>query len=220
MRPRVFLSSLAAGILLFLIVSALSQTITQFNTYLSGIQGRVFLFEAFAFGLILVVGLAGSLLAIALIRPGGDVSAALTAALGVGLIDLGGGMALGRDISLVLIPLSVLVILVLLLRYGAHFLAITGPVFDVEDAPWPVFLLGLAAALSAAIGGFIGSLWTSQYVTAALAGAGSGLALASLVKTLHHVHGANRRVAEFGGLALGFFLALAIETSILVLGRF
>lgn len=218
MKKSVFLDSIAVGILLFLLIHTISQTTVDIQNYLQrAIHGKTFLGDAILFSIIFALGFGGSLVILIRRKGKGEAGVVLASAIGVGLIDLGQGINMGQDFSANVIPLSALIILVLLLRYSAHFFGITAPMWEKEGIIRPALLVGLTGAVSASLGGLLGSIWVSEHLRIALVSAGAGFLLFGLLKLIHRSDDREQRAAQIGGLLIGFFLILVIETVFLLL---
>lgn len=218
MKKQVLLNSIAVGILLFLLILTLSQTTDQIQNYLQrAIQGKTFVGDAVLFGVLFVVGFGGSLLALIRRKGKSEAGVVLATAIGIGLIDFAYGINMGRDFATSVIVLSAPIIIVLLLRYSVHFFAITAPIWERGVIIRPALLVGLAGATSALAGSLLGSVWTSEHLRIGLVSMGSGFLLFGLLKIIYRSSDREQRAAQVGGMLIGFFLALIIETVFLLI---
>lgn len=216
-KKEVFLDSTAVGIVLFLLVHTLSQITGQIQTYLQrAIQGKTFVGDAVLFSLLFILGFGGSLLALIRRKGRSEAGVVLASAIGVGLIDFAYGINMGRDFATGVITLAALTIIVLLLRYSAHFFAITAPILE-KGVIRPAMMVGLTGAASALAGGLLGSIWASEHLRISLASIGLGFLVFGLLKLAHRSDDREQRAAQIGGILIGFFLMLIIETAFLLI---
>lgn len=215
-KTKVFINSVAVGILLLILIYTISYITSQIQTYLQRtVQGKMFVGEVAIFSLIFILGFGGSLLGLIVVKKQLDV--VLASAIGIGLINFAQAIGMGLDISTGVLAITKLLILILLLRYLLHFFSITAPLWESSSFLSPSMLLGLVGIGSAVAGGFLGSVWTSDYLRIAMMSGGSAFIAFSLLHLIHYGHEKQERAVEFGGILTGFLLILVIETFFFVL---
>ncbi|MDX1395972.1 MAG: metal transporter [Gemmatimonadota bacterium] len=149
-----FYLSLTIGLLVFLVVDAFEHTLEAAGAVPSGFQGV---------GLITlgVVGAVVGLRAVAGLgrgegnRPSG-LTVAYLIALGIGLHNLGEGLAIGAAYSLGEIALGSFLVIGFALHNTTEGLAIVAPMADEKPALWHFGVMGLIAGLPTVLGAWVG----------------------------------------------------------------
>lgn len=168
-----FYLSLTVGLLLFLLVDALEHTFEASAMVAEGFQGV---------GLI-AVGVVGALLGLRALsqlgrradggRPSG-LTVAYLIAIGIGLHNLGEGLAIGAAYALGEIALGSFLVIGFALHNTTEGLAIVAPVADERPPLWHLGLMGMVAGLPTVVGTWVGGLAYSPIAATFFLALGAG----------------------------------------------
>jgi zinc transporter, ZIP family len=195
--------ALTAGLLTFLAIEALSEALER-QALLPGALGGP--------GLVLV-GVAGSYLALAFLaqrlgaRPGKTRTTALTGlglatlvAIGIGLHNLGEGLAIGSSFALGELTLGTFLVVGFMIHNVTEGLGIAAPAAEERSASWSrLALLTIVAGAPAIVGAWIGGFLTNDFLGVVFFAAAAGAALEVVVEVGRFVA---RRAP--GGLTSGY----------------
>jgi zinc transporter, ZIP family len=198
--------ALTAGLLTFLGVEALSEAL-DLQVALPGALGGP--------GLVLL-GLATSFLTMTFISHrmaggrGGAVSGvalAMLVALGIGLHNLGEGLAIGSSFALGELALGSFLIVGFMIHNVTEGLGIAAPIAEKGSAPVArLVALALIAGGPAIVGAWIGGYLTSDFLGVLFFAGAAGAALEVVVEVVRHLS-RTARVALTSGHVIGGFLA-------------
>jgi ZIP family zinc transporter len=195
--------SVTAGLLTFLALEALAEALER-QALLPGALGGP--------GLVLV-GVAGSYLALTFLaqrlggRGGSTRAAELTGlglatlvAIGIGLHNLGEGLAIGSSFALGELTLGTFLIVGFMIHNVTEGLGIAAPAAEEKSAGWPrLALLTVVAGAPAIVGAWIGGYLTNDFLGVVFFAAAAGAALEVVVEVARFVA---RRAP--GGLTSGY----------------
>ncbi|HVS15138.1 MAG TPA: metal transporter [Thermoanaerobaculia bacterium] len=206
-----FVLSLTIGLLLFLLVDSLHEGLEAARGLASSLQGTALLvFSAlFAWLAIEVVGRW-------LVRgTGGGRSVAMLVAIGIGLHNLGEGLAIGAAFALGAVTLGNLLIVGFMLHNTTEGLAIVAPLGEERSSVPYLCLLGLVAGVPTVFGAWLGGFAYSTLWPVVFLGIGAG-AIAQVVVQIARSMGRRtplferlRSMPVAGGLAAGVLLMYA-----------
>ena len=204
--------ALTAGLLTFLGIEALSEAL-DLQAALPGPLGGP--------GLVLL-GLATSFLTMTFVshrmaggRGGavGGAALALLVALGIGLHNLGEGLAIGSSFSLGELALGSFLIVGFMIHNITEGLGIAAPIAEQGSAPVAVArLAGLAliAGAPAIVGAWIGGYLTSDFLGVLFFAGAAGAALQVVVEVGRHLSRTARGTLVSGHVVGGFLAGIAI----------
>jgi len=213
-RPRWIAAfmALTAGLLTFLGVEALSEAL-DLQAALPGAIGGP--------GLVLL-GLATSFLTMTFVShrmtvgSGGAVGGAalaLLVALGIGLHNLGEGLAIGSSFSLGELALGSFLIVGFMIHNITEGLGIAAPIAEQGSAPVAVARLAVLALIAggpAIVGAWIGGYLTSDFLGVLFFAAAAGAALQVVVEVGRHLSRTTRGTLVSGHVVGGFLAGIAI----------
>jgi zinc transporter ZupT len=213
-RPRWIAAfmALTAGLLTFLGVEALFEAL-DLQAALPGALGGP--------GLVLL-GLATSFLTMTFVshrmagRSGGAVGGAalaLLVALGIGLHNLGEGLAIGSSFSLGELALGSFLIVGFMIHNITEGLGIAAPIAEQGSAPVAVARLAVLALIAggpAIVGAWIGGYLTSDFLGVLFFAAAAGAALQVVVEVGRHLSRTTRGTLVSGHVVGGFLAGIAI----------
>ncbi len=216
-RWRTVLVSFSAGILLFLFVDVTHEAVS-----LSGVVGSSPLF----FVLGLVLGLAGpvvvsregrrrkrpvqtegDLLGVPSTRNGSSMLFnSQMIALGIGLHNLGEGLAIGASYAAGVFGLTTLLVVGFALHNSTEGLGISAPMASVITGVKEPILLGFLAGFPTILGSMIGSLAYSAALGTLFFAAASGALIYVVVELVKLSYSTDRRGAAYAGTVFGILL--------------
>jgi zinc transporter ZupT len=212
-RPRWIAAfmALTAGLLTFLGIEALSEAL-DLQAALPGALGGP--------GLVLL-GLATSFLAMTFVSHrmaggGGAVGGAalaLLVALGIGLHNLGEGLAIGSSFSLGELALGSFLIVGFMIHNITEGLGIAAPIAEQGSAPVAVARLAVLALIAggpAIVGAWIGGYLTSDFLGVLFFAGAAGAALQVVVEVGRHLSRTARGTLVSGHVVGGFLAGIAI----------
>ncbi len=212
-----FLLALTVGLLAFLLVDTVAEGLELAEQAEAAFQGPVLVLlpAAAAFLALLAFGRRGG-------RPPVGVALATYIALGIGLHNLGEGLAIGTAFAIGEAALGSFLVIGFTLHNVTEGIGIAAPM--VERRPhWPVFVgLAALAGLPAVAGTWIGAFAFSPHWSAIFLGIGAGAILQVIVEVTRYVaaFGTDQETsAMLSGVKLGGFgagLAIMYVTAILV----
>lgn len=176
-RTLGFALALTIGLLGFLLVDTLGEALDLAAMAAPGFKGgaMVWIVAALAFALLMAVGH----------RKGGEVGAkslATAIALGIGLHNLGEGLAIGSAFATGAAALGTFLVLGFTLHNVTEGIGIVAPLVG-ERMPWPVFVgLAVLAGLPAVAGIWLGSYAFSPHWAALALAVGAGAILQVIVE--------------------------------------
>jgi zinc transporter ZupT len=211
-----FLLALTVGLLLFLFVDTVHEGLEAVEGMPSAFQGiALFVFGAVAAWL--GIETFGAWLASHKAEAGAAWVTALLVAIGIGLHNLGEGLAIGAALGLGEVALGRLLILGFTLHNTTEGLAIVAPVADTNPKLKRLLLLGVIAGAPAVLGAWIGAAAFNASLAAFLFGFGAGAivqVIQQLTPTMRNEAGRTLHPAAVAGLLAG--MALMFVTSLLV----
>jgi len=142
---------------------------------------------------------------------------AMLIAIGIGLHNLGEGLAIGTSYATGALALGAFLVVGFALHNTTEGLAIVAPIANLKPSPKRLVLLGLIAGAPAILGAWIGAAAFNNSLAAFLFGAGAGAivqVIVQLVPTLRDRAGRALHPAAVGGLLAG--IALMFSTGLLV----
>jgi ZIP family zinc transporter len=142
---------------------------------------------------------------------------AMLIAIGIGLHNLGEGLAIGTSYATGALALGAFLVVGFALHNTTEGLAIVAPIANLRPSPKRLALLGLIAGAPAILGAWIGAAAFNTSLAAFLFGAGAGAivqVIAQLAPTLRDSAGRALHPAAVGGLLAG--IALMFTTGLLV----
>ncbi len=212
-RPRWIAAfmALTAGLLTFLGIEALSEAL-DLQAALPGALGGP--------GLVLL-GIATSFLTMTFVshRMSGDGGAvggaalALLVALGIGLHNLGEGLAIGSSFSLGELALGSFLIVGFMIHNVTEGLGIAAPIAEQGSAPVAVArlaVLALIAGAPAIVGAWIGGYLTSDFPGVLFFAGAAGAVLQVVVEVGRHLSRTARGTLVSGHVVGGFLAGIAI----------
>jgi zinc transporter ZupT len=210
---RGFLSSLASGILLFLLIEVVSDAASNVMEA-HGIYMLVYSL-ALVFGFVLgSFGLVQYESSFLKRRSHESLNTPLLTAIGIGLHNFGEGLAIGASYAAGAFGLATF----LVIGFGSHNategFAIFGPLKKEEVNAVKVVTLGLIGGAPTLVGTLIGgSFYSSLLSTVLLSLAGGSILYVVLSVYSHTSHSLDNRLL-FGGLLCGFVIAFATDMAI------
>ncbi|MEY2513774.1 MAG: zinc transporter, family [bacterium] len=144
-------------------------------------------------------------------------SLATLIAVGIGLHNLGEGLAIGTADTTGALALGAFLVVGFAGHNTTEGLAIVAPIARAEPSPGRLAALGLIAGVPAVVGAWIGAAAFNTSVAALLFGAGAGAiaqVIVQLAPTLRDDHGRTLHPRAVGGMLAG--LALMFATGLLV----
>lgn len=177
-----FYLSLTVGLLVFLLVDAFEHTFEAAAMVAEGFQG---------IGLI-AVGVVGAVLGLRALsglgrggedsgRPSG-LTVAYLIAIGIGLHNLGEGLAIGAAYSLGEIALGSFLVIGFALHNTTEGLAIVAPVADERPALWHLGLMGVIAGLPTVAGAWVGGFAYSPLAATFFLALGAGAIIQVIIE--------------------------------------
>ena len=142
---------------------------------------------------------------------------AMLIAIGIGLHNLGEGLAIGTSYATGALALGAFLVVGFALHNTTEGLAIVAPIANLKPSPKRLALLGLIAGAPAILGAWIGAAAFNTSVAAFLFGVGAGAivqVIVQLAPTLRDGAGRALHPAAVGGLLAG--IALMFATGLLV----
>ena len=142
---------------------------------------------------------------------------AMLIAIGIGLHNLGEGLAIGTSYATGALALGAFLVVGFALHNTTEGLAIVAPIANLKPSPKRLVLLGLIAGAPAILGAWIGAAAFNNSLAAFLFGAGAGAivqVIVQLVPSLRDRAGRALHPAAVGGLLAG--IALMFATGLLV----
>jgi zinc transporter, ZIP family len=223
---QVLMNSLASGVLVYLLGDMLARAFAPLNNALlrqhdnlAGSGTVVWMTVAFIGGLVLGYGGLTAYSALSSNLP-------LLLAVGVGLHNLGEGLALGNMAGNEWVSISVVLVIGYVLQNLVVGGAIVAPFAEAEQKPrWPhLLVLGLIAGIPTIVGTFVGWLLVDEastdrgtdFVGTAMNALAAGAILFVLIQLLSSVATAGRRTARHLGILAG--LAVVLLTEVLLIG--
>lgn len=202
-----FFLSLTAGLLVFLGVDALDEALEVASGLPGAFQGV---------GLIVTGVLTSALLLVWVSRrfaQGGDATRhlglALLIAVGIGLHNLGEGLAIGAAYSLGKVALGAFLVLGFTIHNTTEGLAIVTPIARERTALATLALLGIIAGVPTIFGAWIGGLSYSPVLATAFLAVGAG-AIFQVVYELIKLMVGDARTPAFGYQVAGFAAGLLV----------
>lgn len=147
----------------------------------------------------------------------GGIQLATLIATGIGLHNLGEGVAIGSAYTTGALALGAFLVVGFALHNTTEGLAIVGPLAGERPSPWRLALLGLLAGAPAVLGAWIGAAAFNASLAAFLFGFGAGAivqVILQLLPTLRDDEGRTLHPIAVGGLLTG--MAVMFATSLLV----
>jgi zinc transporter ZupT len=210
-----FLLALTAGVLVFLAVDATIEAINLAPSVPTAFRGLGIFVVAVVVAFTLIVLIGASIR-----RRLGDkgISLALTIALGVGLHNMGEGMAIGAAYALGEVTLTTLLIVGFALHNSTEGLAIVSPLAEARTRLVLLVGLGLVAGVPTIPGTWVGALAFSPGLAIAFLGLGVGAVLQVIVEVCRLItrDGALAKPSALGGFAAGVALMYATAVFIAV----
>jgi ZIP family zinc transporter len=142
---------------------------------------------------------------------------AMLIAIGIGLHNLGEGLAIGTSYATGALALGAFLVVGFALHNTTEGLAIVAPIANLKPSPKRLVMLGLIAGAPAILGAWIGAAAFNSSLAAFLFGVGAGAivqVIAQLAPTLRDKAGRALHPAAVGGLLAG--MALMFTTGLLV----
>ena len=142
---------------------------------------------------------------------------AMLIAIGIGLHNLGEGLAIGTSYATGALALGAFLVVGFALHNTTEGLAIVAPIANLKPSPKRLALLGLIAGAPAILGAWIGAAAFNNSLAAFLFGAGAGAivqVIVQLAPSLRDRAGRALHPAAVGGLLAG--IALMFTTGLLV----
>ena len=213
--------ALTVGLLAFLAIDATLEGVELAGTGSQAFGGLALVFLGAAVAYLSLTGVSSWLVArrrrIADAGAGGSSLATLIA-VGIGLHNLGEGLAIGTAYTTGALALGAFLVVGFALHNTTEGLAIVAPIADSRPSLGRLAALGLIAGAPAVLGAWIGALAFNTSVAAFLFGAGAGAivqVIAQLAPALREDgdRGLQPRVVGglLGGLALMFFTGLLVS---------
>src|SRR5919108_3020161 len=237
-RTRVFLTALAAGILLFLFVEVLEHA---WQPVEEGAEESAW-GEMAGFGLLFVGGTVAGLMSLiyydrwmnkqrgkALLGPGAASAAeferpwtarltagqwlALLIAVGIGVHNFAEGLAIGQSSAAGEYSLAVALVIGFALHNATEGLGIVGPMAgDTTQPSWRFLaLLGVIGGAPVFLGTAIGQSWTNEWVEVAFLSVAAGSILYVVMELLAVVRRVDAKVLITWALLAGLFLGFGTE---------
>jgi zinc transporter, ZIP family len=144
-------------------------------------------------------------------------SLAMLVAIGIGLHNLGEGVAIGSAYSVGALALGAFLVVGFALHNTTEGLAIVAPIANLKPTPARLALLGLIAGAPAVLGAWLGAAAFNSSLAAFLFGFGAGAivqVVVQLAPALRDEHGRTLHPVAVGGLLAG--LAVMFATGLLV----
>ncbi len=223
-RPawRTILVSFSVGILLFLFAD-----VTMESMELSGAPDS----SPVLFLVGLSLGLIGPVL-IATRRRRGNAAApasasgagsakmfmAYTISAGIGLHNLGEGLAIGTAYAAGALGLTGLLVIGFFLHNTTEGLGISAPISDMRIRLREPLILGFVAGFPTIVGSMIGSLWYSNALGALFFAAASGALLFVIVELLRLAYVPERARAVYTGVVIGIFIMFITDWALKLVG--
>jgi zinc transporter, ZIP family len=235
---RIFMTALAAGILLFLFVDV---TAHAFGPVEEGAEESAW-GEMIGFGLLFIGGISAGLMSLvyydrwmakqrskALLGPGAAATAeyqrswvarlsagewlALLIASGIGVHNFAEGLAIGQSSAAGEYSLAVALVVGFALHNATEGLGIVGPMAGDERKPsWAYLgLLGLIGGAPVFLGTALGHSWTNEWVEVAFLSIASGSILYVIIELLAVCRRIDAKVLITWALLSGLFLGFATE---------
>jgi zinc transporter, ZIP family len=241
---RHFVTSIAIGVLLFLIWDVLTHGYAPVNQALSNFHnGSAGIGPVFGYGSLFLGGIAVGLMSLSYYerwlglrvrrRAGGPGAMAaselsgiagwspakrlsLLIAIGIGLHNLGEGLAIGASAAAGAIGLATVLVIGFSLHNATEGFGIVGPLANESERPsWPFLMsMGLIGGGPTFVGTVIGRQFTNAGVSVAFLSLAAGSILYVVIQLLGVVHKNPRRDLLYWGVALG--LAAGFITDMVV----
>ncbi|HMQ33046.1 MAG TPA: hypothetical protein PKD53_20110 [Chloroflexaceae bacterium] len=209
--------SLTVGLLIFLLFDTFAEALELIGTTPGVFGGAplVFLVALLAFGALIVVGSRGNG------RETSKLGVAYRIAFGIGLHNLGEGLAIGAAFALGEAALGTFLVIGFTLHNITEGIGIAAPIARERPAWWHFMLLAALAGLPAVLGVWIGGFIFNALLAAVFLAVGAG-AIAQvvyevgrlIVRQSHEESAPLLSLATFGGLAAGILIMYA--TALLV----
>lgn len=237
-RTRIFMTALAAGILLFLFVEV---TFHAFQPVEEGAEESAW-GEMFGFGLLFAGGISAGLMSLvyydrwmskqrskALLGPGAAATAeferswmarlsagewlALLIATGIGAHNFAEGLAIGQSSAAGEYSLAVALVVGFALHNATEGLGIVGPMAgDTRQPSWGFLtLLGIIGGAPVFVGTAIGHSWTNEWVEVAFLSIAAGSILYVVIELLAVCRRVDAKVLITWALLSGLFLGFATD---------
>lgn len=209
-----FLLTVTVGLLLFLLIDTLGEGLAVASEAINRLQAEVAVWVAatVTFLVLLLVARRGG-------RPPEGIQLAFFIALGIGLHNLGEGLAVGASLATGAAALATFLVVGFVIHNVTEGIGIAAPM--LRRSPRFLVFIGLAslAGLPAVAGVWAGSQAVTPYLSALALGVGAGAILQVIVEVLQYVRrqhggGAITSAAGAGGLITG--LAVMYATALLV----
>jgi zinc transporter ZupT len=212
--------ALTVGLLAFLAVDATLEGFELAGAGAEAFGGAVLVPLGAAIAFLALTGVSGLLerrrrSARAAGAAGGEL--ALLVAAGIGLHNLGEGVAIGSAYSAGALALGAFLVVGFALHNTTEGLAIVAPIADARPSPWRLALLGALAGVPAVFGAWIGAVAFNASIAAFLFGFGAGAiaqVIVQLAPSLRDGGGRALHPVAVTGLLAG--MALMFATGLLV----
>jgi zinc transporter ZupT len=202
-----FLLAVTVGLLAFLAVESVVEGIAEAGGGAQSLGGASVVFLGALLAYVAMSGIDGWL---AQRRQGADgARVALLVAIGIGLHNLGEGLAIGGAYAAGKLALGAFLVVGFALHNTTEGLAIVAPIADARPGLRRLLLLGLVAGAPVAPGAWIGGVASNPQVTAFLLGVGAGAIIQVIVQIAPSLRSAASRRLEplvAGGLATGLLV--------------
>jgi len=212
--------ALTVGLLAFLAIDATLEGVELAGEGSQAFGGVALVFLGAAFAYLALTGVGSWLSARRRARAAAGASGATLAmliAVGIGLHNLGEGLAIGTAYTTGALALGAFLVVGFALHNTTEGLAIVAPIADAKPSLRRLALLGLVAGAPAVLGAWIGASAFNNSVAAFLFGAGAGAiaqVVVQLAPTLREPGERSLSPRVVGGLLAG--LALMFTTGLLV----
>jgi zinc transporter, ZIP family len=151
-------------------------------------------------------------------RGASGATLALLVAVGIGLHNLGEGVAIGSAYSVGALALGAFLVVGFALHNTTEGLAIVAPIAHLKPSLWRLALLGLVAGAPAVLGAWIGAAAFNSSLAAFLFGFGAGAIVQVIVQLAPSLRDENSRTLHpasvaglLGGMALMFATGLLVS---------
>lgn len=202
-----FLLALTVGLLVFLAVDALVEGLELAAVGGAAFGGPVLVFLGAGLAYLALVAVDRVLAGRAREAVGGGMRLAVMIAVGIGLHNLGEGLAIGSAYAVGELALGAALVVGFALHNTTEGLAIVAPLTDRRPGLWPLIGLGLLAGAPAILGAVVGASVDNAALSALLFGVGVGAIVQVVVQILPGLRDrGSRRLLDLtvlGGLATG-----------------